>query len=124
LAKLFVSKGRAYALERMGHIAVAAEAIAAYTSRGRQAFDDDSTIRDAILYQMVVIGEAAKAVIAADADIASDVPNIEWSLWAKMRDRITHQYWAIDHDIVWSTASSDVQELRAKVDQAMERLRV
>jgi uncharacterized protein with HEPN domain len=64
----------------MGHITVAADAIAVYTAHGRQAFDKDSTIRDAILYQIVVIGEAAKAVIAADPVIASETPTIEWSL--------------------------------------------
>jgi uncharacterized protein with HEPN domain len=67
----------------MRHIIAAADAIATYAGRGRAAFDNDSTIRDAMLYQIVVIGEAAKAVIAADSTIATDVPKVEWTLWAK-----------------------------------------
>jgi uncharacterized protein with HEPN domain len=43
----------------------AADAIAGYVGRGRSAFDSDPAIRDAILYQVVVLGEAAKAAIAA-----------------------------------------------------------
>ena len=101
----------------------AAEAIGDYAARGRESFEEDATVRDAILYQIVVIGEAAKAVIAADPTISSEVPSIEWSLWAKMRDRITHQYWATDRDIVWSTASADVPELRTELASAIERLR-
>lgn len=100
----------------------AADAIATYASRGRDAFDGDSTIRDAILYQIVVIGEAAKAVVAADETVATDVPNVEWSLWAKMRDRITHQYWATDHEIVWATAVEDVPELRDKLAGVIDRV--
>jgi len=69
----------------------AANTIGGYTKRGRSAFDADSTVRDAILYQLIVIGEASKATTAADDSIAKEVPTVEWSLWAKMRDRITHQ---------------------------------
>jgi len=63
----------------------AANAIRSYVVRGRAAFDDDSTVRDAILYQIIVIGEAAKAVIAADETIAAETPTVEWSLWATDR---------------------------------------
>jgi uncharacterized protein with HEPN domain len=101
----------------------AASAIATYAARGRAAFENDSTVRDAILYQIVVIGEAAKAVVAADDSIALEIPRVEWSLWAKMRDRITHQYWATDNEIVWATASTDVPALRVALDRAVERLR-
>jgi uncharacterized protein with HEPN domain len=100
----------------------AADAIASYVRRGRAAFDGDSTVREAILYQIIVIGEAAKAVVAADDTIAPAVPTVEWSLWAKMRDRITHQYWATDHEIVWSTAARDVADLRADLMKALLRL--
>jgi uncharacterized protein with HEPN domain len=100
----------------------AADAIRTYTGRGRETFETDSTVRDAILYQIIVIGEAAKAAIAADATIGAEVPQVEWSLWAKMRDRITHQYWATDHEIVWSTAVNDVPELHTVLTKALSRL--
>ena len=100
----------------------AANTINGYTKRGRSAFDTDSTVRDAILYQLIVIGEASKATTAADDSIATVVPTVEWSLWAKMRDRITHQYWATDHEIVWLTATQDVEQLRTDLTKALLRL--
>jgi uncharacterized protein with HEPN domain len=117
-----VSKGRTAAIDRIKHMIAAANPIAKYAHRGRVTFDTDSTVRDAILYQLVVIGEAAKATIAADESIATEVPAVEWSLWAKMRDRITHQYWATDHEIVWLTATQDVEHLRADLLRALVRL--
>ena len=117
-----MSKGRASAIERIKHMIGAANAIGGYTKRSRSAFDTDSTVRDAILYQLVVIGEASKATIAADESIAKEVPTVEWSLWAKMRDRITHPYWATDHEIVWLTATQDVERLRADLMKALVRL--
>jgi hypothetical protein len=69
-----LSKGRSYAVERIKHIVGATDAISSYVRKGRAAFDGDSTVRDAILYQIIVIGEAAKAVVAADNTIEAEVP--------------------------------------------------
>jgi uncharacterized protein with HEPN domain len=100
----------------------AAKAIAQYVARGRDAFDRDSAIRDAIVYQIVILGEAAKAVIAADPTIAFEVVGVEWSPLARMRDRVTYQYWAIDREVVWSTAEVDVPEISTLLASALERL--
>ena len=100
----------------------AADAIAQYCSRGRQAFANDSTIRDAILYQMVILGEAAKAVVNADALLADELSEVEWSLLAKLRDRLTHHYWTTDREIVWSTATQDIPTLRTTLSSALERI--
>lgn len=90
----------------------AAEAIGTYVARGRAAFDADAAVREAIVFQIIVIGEAAKAVTAADPTIETDFPDVEWSPLAKMRDKVTHQYWAIDEEIVWATAEEDIAKIR------------
>ena len=97
----------------------AAEAIGHYVDRGRPAFDHDFAIRDAIVYQIVVIGEAAKAVVTADPSVEAQFPEIEWSLLAKMRDKVTHQYWAVDPEIVWSTAEHDVPAIRERLRKVL-----
>ncbi len=96
----------------MRHVLAAAEAIGSYVERGRSAFDTDRALQDAIVLQIVVLGEAAKAVIAADPSVEAEVPQIEWSLLAKMRDKVTHQYWTIDAAVVWATAVRDVATIR------------
>ena len=72
--------------------------------------------------QMIVIGEAAKAVTQADPELADSLSEIEWSPLAKMRDRLTYQYWTTDREIVWSTAMVDIPEVRKSVHGALERL--
>lgn len=121
-ARPSVSKGRQAALDRMRHMLSAAEAIEAYVGRGRAAFDQDSAVREAIVYQIVVLGEAAKAVVAADPSIDRDLPGIEWSLLAKMRDKVAHQYWAVDREIVWSTAERDVPNITRVLTSALNKL--
>jgi uncharacterized protein with HEPN domain len=74
-----VSKGRAAAIDRLKHMTEAADSISEYASRGRDAFDNDPAIRDAILYQVVILGEAAKAALRADPSIETELPAVEWS---------------------------------------------
>lgn len=100
----------------------AADAIAAYVARGRSAFDSDPALRDAILYQIVVLGEAAKATLAADPSLEATLPAVEWRAMTRMRDRVTHRYWATDPEVVWSTATRSVPDLRKILVTALERL--
>jgi uncharacterized protein with HEPN domain len=93
-----------------------------YVARGRDAFDADSAVQDAILYQIIVLGEAAKAVVKADADLASGLSEVEWSLLARMRDRVAHRYWETDRELVWATAIVDILDLKAALGAAIERL--
>jgi uncharacterized protein with HEPN domain len=117
-----MARGRPAALERLRHMREAADAIAEYVSRGRAEFDSDSAVRDAILYQIIVLGEAAKAALAADPALETELTEVEWSPMARMRDRVAHQYWATDREIVWATASQAVPELRRAVAAALARL--
>ena len=100
----------------------AAEAIIDYTSRGHDAFERDSALWDAVLYQIVVLGEAAKAALSADPSLETRLPDVEWSPIARMRDRVAHHYWATDREVVWQTATIAVPELRRAVMAAIQRL--
>lgn len=117
-----MSDERAIAVERMQHMVEAADAIAGYVARGRHVFDVDQAVRHAILFRIVVIGEATKAVVLRDLALATDSSDVEWSALARMRDRITHQYWAIDSQIVWDTARDDIPEVRKLIAGALTRL--
>lgn len=114
--------GRRAAIARLRHMIEAADTIISYTARGREAFERDSALRDAILYQVVVLGEAAKAALAADPSLESSLPDVEWSPIARMRDRVAHHYWATDTKVVWQTATVAVPELRDALTAALERL--
>jgi uncharacterized protein with HEPN domain len=117
-----VSEARSAAIGRLHHMIEAAHAIEAYTARGRNAFDADTAIQDAILYQIIVLGEAAKSVAKADADLTNELSEVEWSLLAKMRDRVAHRYWETDRELVWATATKDIPELSATLSDAITRL--
>jgi uncharacterized protein with HEPN domain len=100
----------------------ASSTIAAYVARGRAVFDTDPALQDAIVYQIIVLGEAAKAVLAADPSLETDLPEIAWSSIARMRDRLTHHYWSNDREVIWATASGPVPEVHQLLLAALDRL--
>jgi uncharacterized protein with HEPN domain len=53
----------AAARERLEHMLGAAEVVTGYAARGRAAFDANPAVLDAVLYQLVVLGEAARAAL-------------------------------------------------------------
>jgi uncharacterized protein with HEPN domain len=118
---------RAAARDRVAHMREAVTQIARYAARGRAVFDTDAAVRDAILYQLVILGEAAKAARAAllaDPTVAArvDALGIEWSPIARMRDRVAHHYWATDPELVWATATTAVPALAAPLDALLRDL--
>jgi uncharacterized protein with HEPN domain len=76
---------------------------------------DERTIR-AVLYDLIVLGEAAKGV---SRDTRTRNPSIPWKSVAGMKDIATHQYHGIMLDLVWETATVRVPELRKALQAAL-----
>lgn len=73
-----------------------------------ERFAADDTLMRAVLYDLAVIGEAAKGVSESARRKLADVP---WSDMAGMRDVVVHQYFGIDAALVWRAASFSVPRL-------------
>lgn len=72
------------------------------------AFLADDKTQSAILYQILVMGEATKRL---STETRSAGPAIPWREIAGMRDRLIHAYDLVDWEEVWSVAQHDVPEL-------------
>jgi uncharacterized protein with HEPN domain len=68
---------------------------------------DDKTI-DAVVRNFEIIGEAANRI---DEDFRLNNPEIEWNRIRGFRNRIVHDYFGIDYEIVWSIEESYLDEL-------------
>jgi len=78
----------------------------------REAFIADETRKRAVVRSLEIIGEAAKQV---PAPIRTSHPQIEWRAMAGIRDKLIHDYFGVDYDIVWDVATRKVPELRAEI---------
>lgn len=95
----------------------AAEKILKYT-KGLSFEDflaDDKTI-DAVVRNFEIIGEAS---LRLDEDFRFEHPQIEWKKLRGFRNRIVHDYFGIDYEIVWSILTQDLEELVFQLDQLL-----
>lgn len=81
-------------------------------------FVSDLMIRDAVLYNVVVIGEAARYVPAEVQNRHADVP---WREMRDMRNWVAHAYHGVSYRRIWRTIADDlpvlIPRLRLLVDQ-------
>ncbi|MGH3966795.1 MAG: HepT-like ribonuclease domain-containing protein [Mycobacterium sp.] len=78
-------------------------------SRGRQAYDSDIAVARACQYNIIRL--------AADLERLGEEwitarPAIPWRLIKGMRNRIAHDYWTADDDIVWAVVEQHARDLR------------
>ncbi|MDY6804213.1 MAG: DUF86 domain-containing protein [Cyanobacteriota bacterium] len=66
-----------------------------------------------------IIGEAVKNV---PQSIRSNYPEIPWKNIAGMRDKLAHQYWNVDVNILWKAIAEDLPQIKATVVRVLEAL--
>ena len=94
--------------ERLADIAEAINRIRGYVGDLESASIDSPMVADAVVYILLVIGEAVKDL---GEDVRAKEPMIPWSDIAGMRDLLTHEYFRVDPRIVERTVRKDVVEL-------------
>jgi uncharacterized protein with HEPN domain len=73
-----------------------------------EQFRDDPKTLKAVALDFVVIGEAAAHV---PDDVADSHPEVAWNLMRGMRNRLVHDYFSLDAEIVWDTLRNDLPPL-------------
>lgn len=73
--------------------------------------------RDAVLYNLVIVGEAVKGL---SHETRARHPKIPWKQIAGLRDLLTHEYFRIDMDEIDMVVERDLLPLAAAV-QALRR---
>ena len=98
----------------------AIDKIETYTSSvDFEMFSKNPMMIDAVLMNIAVIGEAAKKV---PDEIKESYPEIPWKEISGMRDRIIHDYFGIDIEIVWQTVIKDIPYLKNAIKQIYKKL--
>jgi uncharacterized protein with HEPN domain len=82
-------------------------------------FRAQSLIQDGVIRQLEIIGEAVKRLSPVARALASKIP---WSAIAGMRDKLIHDYFGVNLDQVWLTATADLPELKKAVTDILELL--
>src|ERR1700737_2014437 len=80
-----------------------------------RSFEGDTRTQDAVIRSIEIVGEAANKARTADAEFAARHPHIPWDVMYGMRNRIVHDYFEVDLEIVWQTVHRDLPVLREQI---------
>jgi len=92
-----------------GDIIEAISKILTYTTgKGFKSFSSDGMTIDAVVRNFEILGEAAKHISPALKDKYPDIP---WQEMTAMRNKVIHEYFGVDVEIIWETVNNILPEL-------------
>jgi len=65
---------------------------------------DEKTIR-AVIACFSEMGEAARCL---PEDVKRDLPDVPWNMMVRMRNKLVHEYFRIEPEIIWGTIMNDL----------------
>ncbi len=101
------------------HIRDAIHKIFQYTKGGRQDFFKDTRTQDAVVRNLEITGEAVKNISTALKDAHPQVPG---KRIAGMRDKIIHEYFGVNLELVWDVVQQDLRSFYRKVEELLTEL--
>lgn len=113
------------AADYLRHMLEAARQACAYVEGlSKPEFLDDKRTQQAVILNLVIIGEAATKLMNDHPETVDQWPSVPWRSMRGMRNRLTHGYFDIDLDIVWDTVAMAlpglVSELASKLPPPAE----
>lgn len=81
------------------------------------SFISNQMMKDAVVRNIEIIGEAAQKV---PEPVQAQCPEIPWKQMYIMRNIITHEYFGVDYDIVWKIAQDYLPKNLTDLEKLIE----
>ncbi|HNS31522.1 MAG TPA: DUF86 domain-containing protein [bacterium] len=85
-----------------------------------EEFCGNEKTKSAVVWQIQVIGEAAKNLPEAIREKYKEVP---WKYMARIRDKIAHFYFGIDYEIVWNVIIKNLPEIKPLIEKILREMK-
>jgi len=79
----------------------------------REGFLQDEKTIDSVVRNLEILGEAARQL---PEDFTSRYPNVPWRQIAGLRNRIVHDYFDLDLEIIWQVIYHDLPSLQIQLE--------
>ncbi len=76
-------------------------------------FAETALLQDGVIRQLEIIGEATRHL---SQSLRMQYPEIPWQDMAGMRNKLIHDYFGVDIEAVWLTATQDVPQLKDQIE--------
>jgi uncharacterized protein with HEPN domain len=91
-------------------------ALDATEGKTKEEVIEDGIICRAIVRSIEIMGEATKRI---SEEFKSAHPQIEWKKMAGTRDRLIHDYFGVDYDIIWSIVTNKIPNLKDFIEDVL-----
>ena len=99
-------------IDYIGHMLEASQQACTYVEGlDKDEFLSDKKTHQAVILNIVVIGEAATKLVNDYPDFTEQHGQVPWKSMRGMRNRIAHGYFDINLDIVWDTVNAALPQL-------------
>lgn len=88
----------------------------------KAAFLEDLRTQQAVIMNLVIIGELATKLLKDHASVVADHSHIPWAGMKGMRNRIAHGYFEINLDVVWDTVQTALPILHRDLGDLLQKL--
>ena len=82
-----------------------------------EEFMKDDKLKDAVVRNLEIIGEAANYI---PDEIKVKYKDIPWRQIVGLRHRLIHGYFVVDYDIVWNIIIKDIPRLKTAIKRILE----
>lgn len=86
------------------------------TGLERNNFQTDEVLKRAFVRSLEIIGEATKKL---PEEFRNKHGSIDWRALAGTRDKLIHDYFGIDYDIVWDIVTNEIPKLRKQIESIL-----
>ena len=103
---------------RLADIVEMIDRVYTYTKGDLSRALEDGVVRDAVLYNLTIVGEAAKHV---SEDVRQRAPEVNWSGAAGLRDVLIHRYHRTDMTVI-AALDDALKTTKAGVERLLHEL--
>jgi len=81
-------------------------------------FKRDYKTVDAVIRNFEIIGEASKNL---PIEVKEKYPKVPWDEMYLMRNKISHEYFGVDYEILWDVASNYLPENKSQIEDILKK---
>lgn len=81
-------------------------------------FKNDYKTVDAVIRNFEIIGEASRSL---NDSFKNKYPEVPWKEMYYLRNRISHEYFGVDYEIIWDVAINDLPSNKLQIDSILAK---